>query len=119
MSMFLDRATEAHMAWKVKLMTLVNRRMPLDEDISCSDNHCELGRWIYGEGRIFEDNPIYVQLRDKHKQFHDSVGLIVELVRRGKYDDAKDELMNGSFSHLSSAVVAEIVKLKRAALITR
>lgn len=116
MSDFLERAVEAHVAWKTKLRVAINGGTSPDATISSRDDQCELGKWIYGEGaQKYGAAAELKQLRDDHKKFHTCVGSILTSVKNGEIDKAKHELDKGPYSSLSTSVVLALRNLSKKA----
>ena len=83
------------------------------EDVQ-SDKKCELGQWIFGEGRHLESNPSFIELRKKHYEFHLAVAVLVRKMNAG--GSITEELEVGSRSEFSKAtadVVSALAKLKK------
>lgn len=111
---FLDQAINAHSQWKVKLLTAVNGGELPDKAQCGVDNQCDLGKWIYGEGRLKHSAlGEFAVLRDAHKHFHQAVGSVVDLVAQKKVADAAKNIHEGEFSVKSREVVMAIMKLKK------
>ncbi len=114
--MDFDDAIRAHVQWKMRLrMQLDGRGEKISRDEVARDNACELGRWIYGEGKIYLDDPAYVALRDAHARFHEAAAQILELAETGRRQRAEASLETGEYSKCSTAVVAAIMQMRRVA----
>jgi len=57
------------------------------EQLHMDHTECSLGRWYYGEGQHFADNPDFVALEAPHQCLHDSCNRIFEAVRDGAGPD--------------------------------
>jgi hypothetical protein len=112
MSEFLDSAITAHVQWKIKLLTAINGGEVPVKATACVDNSCPLGKWIYGDGQKYKNDPEFKELVENHKKFHVRVGKIIDLVVAKKITEAKAEINGGEFHKLSSATVSGITKLK-------
>ncbi|MGA7794565.1 MAG: CZB domain-containing protein [Candidatus Acidiferrales bacterium] len=69
--MDFDHAIAAHSAWKGKLAKYLEHP---DHSLQAAeialDDHCELGKWIAGEGKQFANLPEYSTLKTEHSHFH-------------------------------------------------
>jgi len=118
MSEFLDRAVQAHVQWKIKLLTAINGGEIPNRQTACDDHCCELGTWIYADGQSLNEHTEFRELQEQHKKFHTTVGKVIDLVVAKKIPEAKSEINTGDFAQCSSATVRSIAKLKAAALVT-
>jgi hypothetical protein len=112
MSDFLDQAVQAHVQWKLKLLSAISGHEKIDRATACVDDQCALGKWIYGEGRQFAALPEFAALQAKHKEFHDRVCAVANLIEAGKYDAAMAEVSHGAYKRASSETVDCIHRLK-------
>jgi len=115
--MDFDEAIRAHGAWKAKLSTYL--RKPdgsLKAAAIQSDNQCDLGRWIYGEGAQFGSDPEFAVLKASHKKFHKAAAEVVNKADSGK--STSEDVALGSKSEFSTAsanVVSAIMAIRRKA----
>lgn len=109
-----DAAIEAHRAWKMKLRRAISSQEKLDIATIARDDCCALGRWIHGPGgHRHGRNPNFGALRDKHREFHHSVGEIARKINRGRHEDAENLLGSGSaFTALSTDIVSVLNRFK-------
>lgn len=112
--MNFDDAIKAHVNWKVKLQTYLRNpdKSIIVADVEC-DNKCDLGKWIYGEGKSYAMNPEFENLKKEHARFHKEVGKIVRKADAGEKVD--EDIAIGSkseFAQASTAVVACLTRLK-------
>jgi methyl-accepting chemotaxis protein len=110
----LDDANKAHAQWKTRLIDYMNGRQkePINHADAASDHKCDLGKWIYGEGKQHSHRKEYRDLKDAHAHFHQSVGDIVASVAAKNMDKAKF-LLGGDFSRRSKDTHAAIDNLSR------
>jgi methyl-accepting chemotaxis protein len=110
----LDDADKAHTQWKTRLIDYMNGRHkePINQADAASDHKCDLGKWIYGEGKQHSHRKEYRDLKDAHAHFHESVGEIVACVESRNIDKAKF-LLGGDFSRKSKETHAAIDQLSR------
>ena len=112
--MDFTKAVNAHVAWKVKLLSAISGGEKLDHAIVCKDNQCELGKWIYGEGAIHGSKVSYEPLRTKHAHFHKCAGDVVVKVNAGDKTGATAMLGAGSaFANASTDTVSAIVAMRK------
>jgi methyl-accepting chemotaxis protein len=119
--MNLDDAISAHAQWKTKLRVAIARHEVLDAATIGKDNCCELGKWLYGEGRgLYSAKPEFTNLIAKHKGFHAEAGRVAVTINAKKFDDA-DKMIGStsSFGAASNEVGVAINALKRAITETR
>jgi methyl-accepting chemotaxis protein len=114
--MNLDDAIGAHSQWKIKLRMAISKHETLDAATIGKDNCCELGKWLYGEGRgLYSAKPQFAILMEKHKAFHSEASKVATAINAKKYEDA-DKMISGSspFGAASSEVATSISNLKKA-----
>jgi hypothetical protein len=106
-------AIRAHHDWKLRLDELLqgSAREALDPVAACRDDLCDLGQWIYGEGRrIFGHLPLFEDLRLRHADFHLVAGEVVHGVRAGRDAHAR-QLMDDDYARASHQVQARLAEL--------
>ena len=109
-----DAAIEAHQAWKMKLRRAISSQEKLDIDTISRDDCCALGKWIHGPGGHHHGHaPRFGELKDKHREFHRSVGMIARKISQGRSNDAERLLGSGSaFTALSTDIVSVLNRFK-------
>ena len=112
--MNFDSAIVAHTTWKNKLKNYLEKK---DGSLNAadvqSDQKCELGQWIHGEGSKWNQKPAFIDLRARHAQFHAAAAALVRKVDSGQ--SVNDDIIVGSgseFSKSTAAVVKALVKLR-------
>lgn len=112
--MNFDDAIKAHVNWKIKLQSYL--RNP-DKSIKASevecDDKCDLGKWIYSEGKSYIGMFEFENLKKDHARFHKEVGKIVRKADAG--EKVEEDIAIGSkseFAQASSAVVGWLSKMK-------
>ncbi len=111
--MTLDDAVKAHVAWKVRLQSyLAGHGEKFDAVKVAQDCHCDLGRWIHGDGMRHALAPEYRVLRDEHAAFHKEAARVIVTNERGDNAGAR-ALLAGAFAERSLRVVIAITDLKR------
>jgi hypothetical protein len=84
-------AIRAHHVWKERLDAMLQQasREQLDPVTTCRDDLCDLGQWIYGNGRrVFGHLELFEDLRKHHADFHLVAAEIVHAVRAGRPEHA-------------------------------
>jgi hypothetical protein len=113
--MDLDKAVQAHVAWKMKLSGYFkNPDQSLKASVVGADNQCELGKWLHGEGKQYASHPEYKKLIEEHAKFHREAANLINKADRG--EKVTDEIAFGSnspYSHVSNTVTQSILSLKR------
>jgi methyl-accepting chemotaxis protein len=74
-----------HRNWLTQLRAFLNERRG---DLTVTDKDylsCDLGKWIYGEGKQYQDNEHYRNLEKLHQKFHSLAG---EIYRTKKNRDS-------------------------------
>jgi methyl-accepting chemotaxis protein len=112
----LDRALHAHQQWKAKLKQAITNQEVLDVQTIIRDDCCELGKWLLADGRNrYGSKPEFVNLIDKHVDFHHTAGFVAELINAKSLDSALSHLGSGSqFASASMEVRVAITRLKAA-----
>jgi|SRR5579864_3631198 len=112
--MNFDQAIGAHGAWKLKLSVYLRKHDgSLKSQEASQDNKCELGQWIYGEGKKYSTLPEYAALKNEHGRFHKAAAAVIEKADAGQ--SVSDETALGAkseFGTASSAVVLAIMNMK-------
>ncbi len=111
----LDNMLLAHSRWKMKLRAAIQGHEQIDAQTAGRDDQCELGKWLYGEGKEYARLDEYNDLRTKHARFHASIPQLIEQARSASPEKAL-ELMDpiSDFGHASSECISAIASLKRA-----
>ncbi len=115
MGIDLDSAIEAHAQWRTKLRTAAEKHETLDADTIARDDCCPLGKWLHGRGQSqYGGKPSFVNLLDRHREFHAAAGKVAQTINRGDYEAGKDMLAgNTEFSRASSDVGGAIMALRK------
>jgi methyl-accepting chemotaxis protein len=87
-----------HRNWLIQLRAFLDNRK--DNLKATSEDHlkCDLGKWIYGDGKRFQSNTVYTELENEHKKFHVLAGEIIAAKSQGNVKKAEDlyqTLMSG------------------------
>jgi hypothetical protein len=117
-NMDFDQAVSAHSNWKRQFrLRLQNHDGGLSLADVSSDDKCDLGQWIHGEGASYSSLPEYTKLKYEHARFHT---LVANVVRKANAGDSVVDLLqpcsSSDFSAASSAVVLAILAMKKRVL---
>ncbi len=113
--MDLDDAIRSHSSWKIRLSKyLRNPDGTLGPGEIGRDDRCELGRWLYGEGKKYALLPEYRTLVGEHARFHRAAANVVRKADQG-HDTSKETALGqkSEFATASLNVVAAIAALKK------
>jgi hypothetical protein len=114
--MNFDEAIKAHADWKLKLRNYISKTSTekFDAKVVAQDNQCALGKWIYGEGKTYQSDPDYKELKEAHAKFHKCAASIVTHCDAGTA--SLDMLGNNSeFYKYSLEVVTKISNIRKKA----
>lgn len=104
----------AHVRWKQRLETyILDRGEKLDPAEVGRDDHCTLGRWIYGEGQSYAHLPEFEKVRSEHALFHKHAAAVVTFSNRGDRESAED-VLHGDYAEVSNKLKREIATLAQA-----
>jgi methyl-accepting chemotaxis protein len=86
-----------HRNWLIQLRAFLDDRR--DDLKVTSEDHlkCDLGKWIYGDGKRFQESQTYKTLETEHKKFHAEAGAIIKAKINNdkiKAEEKYQELMN-------------------------
>lgn len=103
----------AHVMWKKRLSDYAkgDHHEHLNPDIICQDNQCDFGRWLYStEGKRWQNDPLYQDVRALHAEFHRQAANIVKLIDENHVAEAC-ELLRGEYSKHSEQLKHRTLKL--------
>ncbi|MDR2941964.1 MAG: methyl-accepting chemotaxis protein [Treponema sp.] len=86
-----------HRNWLIQLRAFLDGRKENLKATSEDHLKCDLGKWIYGDGKRFQEIDAYKTLENEHKNFHKKAGAIIQAKTEGKKTVAEQqyqELMN-------------------------
>jgi methyl-accepting chemotaxis protein len=112
MTEFLNKAIMAHSAWKGRLRKAVDGGELPDATSVRADNQCDLGKWIYGDGKSHQSLPEFQELKSQHAHFHKAAADVVEMIKKGDKAKAHADLESGVFAGVSVKVVNAITNLR-------
>jgi len=80
-----------HRNWLIQLRAFLDDRK--DGLKATSEDHlkCDLGKWIYGDGKRFEGSKTYKSLESEHKKFHAEAGAIIQAKTQGNKPLAEEK----------------------------
>ncbi len=115
--MNLDTAIQKHMEWKVKFRSAITKQDQMDVATIGKDNCCDLGKWLYGEGKTQCGSlGSYPTVISKHAAFHVEAAKIATAINEKNYTEAEAMLGTHSpFSTVSGEVGIAIMRLKKEA----
>lgn len=117
----IEAAIAAHLRWKAQLQTHIAGRpgadpevpAPLDRDLVCRDDRCDLGRWIHGPGRArLGTFPGFTALLAHHRMFHHVAGNVLALDTAGQHGAAR-RMLADQFEDYSARVTEDLRLLRR------
>lgn len=101
----------AHVRWKQRLLDYIaDNSEKLDPALVATDDHCKLGKWIYGEGQAYAGLPHFDKVRAEHAAFHKHAAAVVTFVNRGDHATAK-QVLHGEYAKVSNSLKREILVL--------
>lgn len=109
-----DQMILAHSRWKTRLKQAIESQEKIDAQVAGKDDQCEMGKWIYGEGKRHASVSAYNDLKTKHAKFHACIPAVLNAARSSSPAKAL-ELLNpgGEFYRASSDCVNAISALKQ------
>lgn len=115
--MNLEEAVSKHAEWKTKFRNAIAKKEQVDATCISSDNCCELGKWLYGEGKqLFGTLASHRECLQRHTEFHKEAGKIAQTINAFRYQEAENLLAAGTgYANASSAVSVSLLKLKKEA----
>ena len=101
----------AHIRWKQRLLDYIaNSSEKLDPAQIGTDDHCKLGKWIYGEGQTYAGLPNFNNVRIEHANFHKHAAAVVTFVNLGDLATAQ-QVLDGEYAKTSKNLKKEILVL--------
>jgi hypothetical protein len=112
--MKLQDAITAHVNWKLRIHALLTGKLAdkLDPAAIARDNVCDLGKWIWGEGKNEIPQATLAELRATHAEFHREAARIVSEVYSGHTIGLEAIDPNTPFGKLTTKIVGILSKLK-------
>lgn len=115
--MNLTLALDRHAQWKTNLRAAIFAQNTLDDSTLAKDNCCDLGKWLYGEGKTNLGHLNgFTEVVNKHADFHREVGKVAKVINDKKFAEAEAMLDAGTpYADASSAIGVAIMRLKKEA----
>jgi hypothetical protein len=111
--MDFEGAILAHSRWKRRLQASLGGGERLDPVATAGDHHCDLGKWLHGEGKVHAAHPAYQALLSEHAAFHRAAAAVVERINAGDTAGATELLtISSEFSRASGSVVQSITRIR-------
>ena len=99
-------AIDAHVRWVGWLWHQIQNREYPDSESVGRDDGCQIGKWLYGEGRVFAHLPEYQTFQVAHRKFHETAQKAVLLAEGGRPEAALEMLDNsGACMDASEAII--------------
>ena len=112
--MDLQIAIKTHAEWKIRLRAAIQKKEQLDVIMISADNQCPLGRWLHHEAkRKHAQLPSYLACVFKHRDFHQCVGGIAQLVNEERYVEAEELLAGNEYVGRSKALRTAIQAFRK------
>jgi methyl-accepting chemotaxis protein len=112
--MNFEEAVKKHAEWRLKFRIAISKKEQMDAATIGQDNCCQLGQWLYGEGKTrWGSNPAFQKVLDTHKAFHVQAGQIAGLINAGKYTEAEAALGNDAYTRASNEVGVALLAFKK------
>lgn len=113
----IDKAIGAHGLWKARLKTvLTTGKTEVPVATIQVDNHCDFGKWLYGQTLSASDKGTehYKAVKKLHAQFHQVAARVAELALAGKQAEAEQLLsFNGEFSLVSGKLTTAMMEWRK------
>lgn len=112
--MDLNLAIAIHNEWKTFLLAAIINNEKLDATSIAKDNCCELGKWLYSDGKIqFEMLSGFAACVTKHAVFHAEAAKVAERINTRHYQEAHAMLRAGTaYSTASNKLQASLLSLQ-------
>jgi methyl-accepting chemotaxis protein len=110
-----DKIIAAHTQWRTKFRAAINREEQMDAKAIMRDDCCELGKWLYGPGKMrLGQQPRFVELLAEHRTFHKEAGAVATMINGKNFTQASKMIAHGSaFVDASTAVTNAISALRK------
>jgi len=83
----------AHRQWRVKVRAYINDiDVQFDHNTAADGSQCNLGQWIYSEGKVYQDLRSFQELEQAHSELHAFIGKILKLKDLGDIETANIEM---------------------------
>ncbi|HHH38004.1 MAG TPA: chemotaxis protein, partial [Sedimenticola sp.] len=113
LSLELESAKAAHLAWLGKLRVFLDGGDNLALDEAVSHHNCALGKWYFGEGmKKYGHLSEMRALEQPHEELHELIRNIIELKNAGRRDEAEAAL--DKIAPLSEKIVGLLERIETA-----
>ena len=108
-------AISAHVNWKLRIHTLISGKLDekLDPATIARDNVCELGKWLYADGKKEIPAAQHGELQATHADFHREAARIVGEFYTGHKIGLEAIEMDSSFGKLTTRIVGILSKMAK------
>lgn len=104
----------AHAEWMAELREFIYGNGTMESEHVARDDQCELGNWLYGEGKRYRHLEEYDNARQIHAALHRHAAQVVDLVRIGRRTEAAAHVApGGKLRKMSGALVKAFAQLNR------
>lgn len=105
----------AHSQWKQRLRSAIETgKSEFSPEVVCTDNSCELGKWLHGLAPRQKTSPQWKKLQALHAEFHLETARVLKLALAGERNDAEKGIVLGSdFSRLSASLADLLTLVNR------
>jgi hypothetical protein len=104
----------AHAEWMAMLREFIYGNGDMEPEHVARDDQCEIGAWLYGDGKRYRHLQEYENAREVHAQLHCHAAHVVILVRVGRRTEAAANIaQGGELRKLSSTLVKAFTRLNR------
>lgn len=104
----------AHAEWMAELREFIYGNGDMEPERVARDDQCELGEWLYGEGKRYRHLEEYDNARQIHAALHRHAAHVVILVRIGRRTEAAAHVApGGKLRKMSAALVKAFSRLNR------
>ena len=112
--MNFDEAIAAHEDWKFEIKKYLRRDIAfLDPEFIEKDDQCLFGRWLNGEGAIYNRWKQYKDLKIENAEFHKCAAEIVRLINEGNIEKAKEQIsFNSKYMKHSMSLIKKTKELQ-------
>jgi hypothetical protein len=109
-------AISAHVNWKLRIHALLSGKLAekLDPQAIEKDNVCDLGKWLYSDGRTQLAKPQHADLMEAHSQFHREAARIVRENYAGHKIGLEAIEMDSPFGKLTTKIVGILSTVSKA-----
>jgi hypothetical protein len=104
-------AITSHQNWKARFRAMIESGISeaLNPEVIAQDNHCAVGKWIYGHAKDnYGNHPLYEKLRGDHAFFHTCASRVLVMILRGEKQKALQEIEKGAYARASNDVIMDL-----------